>query len=160
MDETTKQPVEEKPAEQPVTNAETTTSQVNQEALAKAQEFIDPLMVIVKYAVQKSHTDIDDEVIKQLQEGLAKIDLSTPPPTEEEVAEASFTLLTELTELTKTEADDKLVAFARSIYDLIVGQSGLQSWIEKIKATFKRNAEKRKIRRAAIKAKRELKKQG
>lgn len=131
---------------------------VNHEALAQAQEFINPVVLIVKYAVQKSHTDIDNEVIRQLQEALGKIDLNTPIPTEEEVAGAVIDILTEVSELTSYKWDDRLMAFVRSIYDLLVGKGGIQAWIEKIKANMQKNAIKRQARRAAIKAKREAKK--
>lgn len=123
-------------------------SQVNQEALAKAQEFIDPLVLIVKYAVQKSHTDVDDEVIAQLQQALGKIDLSTPIPTEDDVAGAVIDIITEVSELTAYKWDDKLMAFVRSVYEIIVGKGGIQTWIEKIKANIQQNAIKRQARRA------------
>lgn len=123
-------------------------SQVNQEALAKAQEFIDPLVLIVKYAVQKSHTDVDDEVIAQLQQALGKIDLSTPIPTEDDVAGAVIDIITEISELTSYKWDDKLMAFVRSVYEIIVGKGGIQTWIEKIKANIQQNAIKRQARRA------------
>lgn len=134
--------------ELPTVNPTADNSQVNQEALAKAQEFIDPLVLIVKYAVQKSHTDIDDEVIKQLQEALGKIDLSTPIPTEDDVAGAVIDIITEVSELTAYKWDDKLMAFVRSVYEIIVGKGGIQTWIEKIKANIQQNAIKRQARRA------------
>jgi len=132
----------------PTVDPTAVNSQVNQEALAKAQEFIDPLVLIVKYAVQKSHTDIDDEVIKQLQEALGKIDLSTPIPTEDDVAGAVIDIITEVSELTSYKWDDKLMAFVRSVYEIIVGKGGIQTWIEKIKANIQQNAIKRQARRA------------
>lgn len=113
------------------------------------QRLIDGFKTVLVFAVQNSKTDVDENVVAEVQAQLAEIDL-TKNVSEKELVEAAFEILDVTTDFTKTQTDDKVVDFAKGIYAAVSGGQGVKPVIDSIKALIEARKAKRNEKNAEV----------
>lgn len=106
-----------------------------------------PLANIITFGIQKSKTEKDNTVVKEIKEKIDSIDLQKPV-TQEQLVESIFDILETGAALTDTKADDKLVKTFKRIYKLYTGVKPAGELIERIKERIKERRKARKQRKA------------
>ena len=91
------------------------------------------IATLVFYTIQETKTEIDDTIIDDLKDALNDYD-SNVAIEQNDAEAAAFDILGELAELTPSEADDKIIGIAESIYGLTDGGGMIKRLIEKIRA--------------------------
>lgn len=112
-------------------------NQPNQKELAEA------IALLAYSSVQKLQVQ---NIANEIASHINKLKISETVPTPESKALAVITILENAAKLTKSKADDKLIAILKQVYTLVTGTSPVLEWFENI---AQRIRTKRKAKRQA-----------
>ncbi len=106
----------------------------------KHQELVTGLAGLIEQLIAHTETSVDNTVIGEIHSAVEGIDTEAEPD-ELKLIESIITVLEEVSEITETDIDDKILGFIKLFFD--------ENLWDKIQGLWNKRREKRKAKRAA-----------